>query len=74
MTANARKNYRELMNKHHHHYSGNGSKTFWSRVNRLKDEIDHTTVYTLGVALQNHEEFVLRILENAEQKLGKRKR
>lgn len=44
------------------HYSGNASKQFWEIVNSLKNDADRQELYSLGVALQNHEEYVLRTL------------
>lgn len=44
------------------HYSGNASKPFWGIVHSLKKDADRQELYSLGVALQNHEEHVLRAL------------
>ena len=44
------------------HYSGKASKQFWDIVNSLKNDADRQELYSLGVALQNHEEYVLRTL------------
>ena len=44
------------------HYSGNASKPFWGIVHSLKNDADRQELYSLGVALQNHEEHVLRAL------------
>jgi len=51
--------------KKHHRYSGPNSASFWSRVAKLKDERDHSALYSLGCALQNLEEYVLQQLANA---------
>jgi hypothetical protein len=48
------------------HYSGNHSKRFWDRVNRLVCLDHNETVYMLGCTLQNMEENVLRTLEKYE--------
>ena len=52
--------------KKHHRYSGPNSAPFWSRVAKLKDERDHASLYSLGCAIQNLEEYVLQQLANAE--------
>ena len=46
-------------------YSGPRSKRFWNRVNRTEEIHD---MYTLGVLLQNLEEYVLAQLLKAEAK------
>jgi hypothetical protein len=51
-----------------HKYSGQGSARFWIRVGKLKDAADHQELYSLGVALQNLEEQVLRLLLDAEKR------
>ncbi len=48
------------------HYSGEGSKGFWRRVKRLKDESAHDVAYALGVVLQDVEHKALLALEHAE--------
>lgn len=48
------------------HYSGNLSREFWERVNRL-DQPHRAEMYSCGVLLQNMEETVLRWLEYAEE-------
>jgi len=48
-------------------YSGNASKVFWRRVNRLK-EPDQSTLYAAGCLLQTLEGTVLLWLANAEVK------
>ncbi len=45
-------------------YSGQRSAEFWNRVNRLDKR--QGELYSLGVALQNHEGFVLKMLSVAE--------
>jgi len=42
------------------HYSGPLSKSFWKKVNNIKRESDRQEIYSLGVALQNFEGYVLR--------------
>lgn len=46
-------------------YSKDGSRPFWNAVNSLKNESNRQELYSLGVALQNMEEYVLRQLQNA---------
>ncbi len=46
-------------------YSGPDSLEFWDRVKRLNGS-EHAALYSLGVALQNLEEQVLRELYSAE--------
>ena len=53
------------MKKIEERYSGDKSKKFWRRVNKLKKEGNHQELYSLGVALQNFEAYVLIQLENA---------
>jgi len=47
------------------HYSGDLSKKFWRKVNKLKIESNRQECYSLGVALQNLETYVLTQLANA---------
>lgn len=47
------------------HYSGDKSEQFWSRVNALKGK-NAKVLYSLGCELQNLEEFVLKLLQRAE--------
>ena len=47
-------------------YSGGASKPFWARVKRLQKTDAHRELYSLGCALQDLEERVLRALEGAE--------
>ena len=54
--------------KNDHHYSGPRSAKFWKRVGKLKDAADHQEIYSLGVALQNLEGQVLRLLSKAEKR------
>ena len=51
-------------------YSGEKSGDFWKQVNALRDR--KCEVYSLGVALQNLEEFVLKILRHAQIEEGER--
>jgi hypothetical protein len=46
-------------------YSGDESIDFWDVVNGLKSESNHKELYSLGVALQNFEHYVLQKLANA---------
>ena len=46
-------------------YSGQKSTKFWNIVNSLDDASDRQEMYSLGVALQNLESFVLNQLSNA---------
>jgi len=48
-----------------HHYSGGASNDFWEKIKRIKDKSDWQEMYSLGVALQNLEEFVLKQLKHA---------
>lgn len=48
------------------HYSGNHSKRFWDRVNKLPRNEGGDTAYMLGVVLQELEERVLKYLEQSE--------
>ena len=48
------------------HYSGDDSKWFWDRVNKLPRNEGGETAYMLGCALQDHEQRVMRYLEQAE--------
>ena len=45
-------------------YAGELSKPFWKLVNSLKGA-DQQELYSLGVCLQNLEDYVLRMLKNA---------
>lgn len=47
-------------------YSGNKSKVFWKRVNKLRKG-DWQEMFSLGVALQNMEQYVLKQLAQAEE-------
>ena len=47
------------------YYSGKNSKKFWNRINKLKKRKDE--LYSLGVLLQNNEDWILTQLENAEE-------
>ena len=44
-------------------YSGNKSKSFWQAVNDLSNDADRQEIYSLGVALQNLESYVLKQLQ-----------
>lgn len=48
-------------------YSGEKSHKFWDIVNSIKHEPDKQELYSLGVALQNMEEYVLKQLKNAKK-------
>jgi len=50
-----------------HYYSGNASKKFWEAVNSIKNKANRQEVYSLGVALQNLEEYVLRQMHNSRK-------
>lgn len=52
------------------HYSGEGSTSFWARVNALGAR--HGELYLLGCVLQNVEEFVLHQLKIAEEAQAER--
>ena len=43
-------------------YSGEKSTNFWKIVNSIDDECDRQEIYSLGVALQNMEAYVLKQL------------
>jgi len=45
-------------------YSNDASRPFWNAVNDLKNDADKQEIYSLGVALQNFESYVLRQLQN----------
>lgn len=49
------------------HYSGNASKDFWNIVNAIKDDADRQELYSLGVALQNMEGYVLKQLQHIKR-------
>jgi len=44
-------------------YSGRNSHGFWRRVNALKGK-DWDAAYSMGVALQNHEQAVLQFIND----------
>jgi hypothetical protein len=48
-------------------YSGNSSQGFWDIVNSIENESDKQELYSLGVALQNMESYVLRQLKNVKK-------
>jgi hypothetical protein len=50
-----------------HQYSGNASKDFWNIVNSINNEADRQELYSLGVALQNMEEYVLKQLQHLKK-------
>lgn len=50
-----------------HQYSGNGSTDFWNIVNNIKNKTDRQELYSLGVALQNMEDYVLSQLQNIKK-------
>lgn len=49
------------------YYSGDNSRKFWKRINKLKG-IEHDVFYSLGVILQNLEQDVLHKLYLCEQR------
>jgi hypothetical protein len=54
-----------------YHYSRDGSKKFWKRVNALHYLADNSQwdrLYRMGCVLQNLEELVIEELIRAEQK------
>ena len=46
------------------YYSGKASKDFWDAVKIIKNESDRQEIYSLGVALQNLEEYVIKRFED----------
>jgi len=44
-------------------YSGKYSRKFWNAINSIKNECDQDELYSLGVALQDLEECILKQLE-----------
>ena len=46
------------------YYSGKASKDFWDAVKIIKNESDRQEIYSLGVALQNLEEYVIKRLND----------
>ena len=46
-------------------YSGRNSHGFWRRVNALKGK-DWDAAYSMGVALQNHEQAVLQFINELQ--------
>ena len=54
-------------------YSGKSSTKFWDVIRSIKNESDRQELYSLGVALQNLEEYVLKQLKyvNASYVRGK---
>jgi hypothetical protein len=52
-----------------HRYSGGKSKIFWQYVRVSKN---HKEMYSLGVALQNLEEFVLKRMKDENPKFVER--
>ena len=55
-----------------HQYSGDNSKLFWRKVNSLPDS-EQSELYSLGVALQNLEGFVLKRLSEVKKQSVKNK-
>lgn len=49
------------------HYHGLSGKRFWRRIAAIKSEPAHTLVYIAGCALQDHEQRMLQLLEEAEK-------
>lgn len=56
------------MKKVHPRYSGKHSDDFWNAVSKIKNPTDHAVVYSLGVALQTLEDYVLNQLKMAKKK------
>lgn len=52
------------------HYTGNHSKRFWTRVNKLPRNQHGEAAYMLGVVLQEVEERALKFLEFAEARMA----
>lgn len=48
-------------------YSGKSSKKFWDIVNSINNESDQQELYSLGVALQNMEGYVLKRLRDIKR-------
>ncbi len=62
-----------MRKKQDYHYSGDGSKKFWKRVNALNQyqfEDKWEQLYRMGCVLQNLEELVIEDLIRAEQRAG----
>ena len=60
-----------MKTKDERHYSGDASKGFWRRVNRLPWAEYGEAAYVLGFTLQELENSVMRYLENTELRLQK---
>jgi hypothetical protein len=56
-----------------YHYSGDASHDFWDLINKI-DGPKHDTFYTLGVALQELEEYVLGRIQLKRPKSIKNRR
>jgi hypothetical protein len=50
-----------------HQYSGDKSNDFWSIIESIKNNADRQELYSLGVALQNMEEYVLKQLQHVKK-------
>jgi hypothetical protein len=61
----------QMKTKDERHYSGDASKRFWRRVNRLPWAQYGETAYVLGLMLQEFENSVMQYLENTELRLQK---
>ena len=53
------------------HYSGDKSRAFWSRINKLTPESKRDAFYSVGCILQNLEQDVLWQLRLAEKEATK---
>lgn len=49
------------------HYSGNASKDFWKIVDSIENDADRQELFSLGVALQNMEDYVLKQLKHIKK-------
>lgn len=56
------------MKKIYHRYSGKKSHKFWNVIAKLTNGCDRQELYSLGVALQNLEQYVLKCLNDAINK------
>ena len=54
-------------------YSGRNSHGFWRRVNALKGK-DWDAAYSMGVALQNHEQAVLQFINDKKSNMSREAR
>jgi hypothetical protein len=51
------------------HYSGEGSRQFWERVNRITPKGVHSVLYIAGCGLQEHENRMHQALQEAEDNM-----